>query len=97
MTKPTRDFRRTVADRLHRDPAFAAALAAEAAALVRAAGPDAARLAAELGLIGGFRSAEGDLAERHSVHVKSRLRAKRAAESVPASGLVVSPSARCKP
>lgn len=42
-----------------------------------------AELAAELGLIGGFRSTEGDLAQNHSQRVKERLRAKRATESMP--------------
>lgn len=42
-----------------------------------------AELAAELGLIGGFRSGEGDLAANHSQRVKERLRAKRSRESVP--------------
>jgi hypothetical protein len=37
----------------------------------------AAELAAQYGLIGGFRGAEGDLAENHSQRVKARLRAKR--------------------
>jgi len=45
--------------------------------------PTPAGLAAELGLIGGFRSSEGDLAENHSQRVKQRLRAKRALESLP--------------
>lgn len=43
-----------------------------------------AELAAELGLIGGFRSTEGDLAANHSQRVKERLRAKRIRDSVPA-------------
>ena len=45
--------------------------------------PTPAELAAELGLIGGFRSTEGDLARGHSQRVKERLRAKRTRESVP--------------
>jgi hypothetical protein len=45
--------------------------------------PTPAELAAELGLIGGFHSAEGDLAVNHSQRVKERLRAKRARESIP--------------
>ena len=40
-------------------------------------------LAAELGLIGGFRSAEGNLARNHSQHIEERLRAKRERESLP--------------
>lgn len=44
--------------------------------------PTPAELAAELGLIGGFRSLEGDLAQNHSQRVKERLRAKRARESI---------------
>lgn len=46
--------------------------------------PTPAELAAELGLIGGFRSTEGDLAANHSQRVKERLRAKRIRDSVPA-------------
>jgi hypothetical protein len=45
--------------------------------------PTPAELAAELGLIGGFRSAEGDLAANHSQRVKERLRARRIRDSVP--------------
>ncbi len=45
--------------------------------------PTPAELAAELGLIGGFRSIEGDLAANHSQRVKERLRAKRSRDSVP--------------
>jgi Arc/MetJ-type ribon-helix-helix transcriptional regulator len=41
--------------------------------------PTPAMLAAELGLIGGFRSEQGDLAAHHSQRVKERLRAKRQA------------------
>src|SRR5437016_478703 len=41
-----------------------------------------AELAAELGLVGGFRSNEGDLAQNHSQRVKERLRAKRERDSV---------------
>ncbi len=47
--------------------------------------PTPAELAAQLGLIGGFRSSEGDLAINHSQHVKERLRAKLTRESVPAT------------
>jgi hypothetical protein len=54
-----------------------------------------AELAAELGLIGGFRSAEGDLAQNHSQRVKERLRAKRAAESMPSTP--AEPAAAHKP
>jgi hypothetical protein len=46
--------------------------------------PTPAELAAELGLIGGFKSSEGDLARNHSLRIKEKLRAKRARESVPA-------------
>ena len=42
-----------------------------------------AELAARFGLIGAFRSAEGDLALNHSQRVKERLRVKRAQESLP--------------
>lgn len=45
--------------------------------------PTPAELAAELGLIGGFKSAQGDLAQNHSRRVKEKLRAKRARESMP--------------
>jgi hypothetical protein len=45
--------------------------------------PTPAALAAELGLIGGFGSKQGDLAQQHSLRVKERLRAKRKRESVP--------------
>jgi hypothetical protein len=40
-----------------------------------------AELAAEFGLIGGFRSGDGGLAQAHSLRVKSRLAAKRERES----------------
>ena len=52
--------------------------------LAEAHRPTPAELAERLGLIGGFRSREGDLAENHSQRVKERLRAKRARESKPA-------------
>jgi hypothetical protein len=42
-----------------------------------------AELAAELGLIGAFRSAEGDLAKNHSQRIKERLRVKRKRDSMP--------------
>lgn len=42
-----------------------------------------AELAAELGLIGAFRSAEGDLAKNHSQRIKKNLRAKRKRDSMP--------------
>ena len=45
--------------------------------------PTPAELAAELGLIGGFKSTEGDLAQNHSRRVKIKLRAKRSRESLP--------------
>lgn len=45
--------------------------------------PTPAQLAAELGLIGGFRSSERDLAANHSQRVKERLRAKAARDSMP--------------
>jgi hypothetical protein len=41
-----------------------------------------AELAAQFGLIGAFRSSEGDLAENHAQRVKERLRAKRKRDSV---------------
>lgn len=42
-----------------------------------------AELAAELGLIGGFGSTEGDLATSHALRIRERLSAKRARESLP--------------
>jgi hypothetical protein len=45
--------------------------------------PSPAQLAAELGLIGGFQSTEGDLSVHHSQRAKERLRAKRTSDSVP--------------
>lgn len=89
----TRDFKKTVVHRARSDLAFASSLRNEAAPLVRSAEPEAARLAVELGLIGGFRSVEGDLAQNHSAHVKARLRAKREASSGPVSGAPVASSA----
>ncbi len=61
-----------------------------------------AELAAELGLIGGFRSVEGDLALNHSQRVKERLQAKRLRESVPPpqgaeAALAASPLASSRP
>ena len=53
--------------------------------LAEASRPSPAELAAQLGLVGAFRSAQGDLAANHSQRVKERLRAKRASESLPAS------------
>ena len=47
--------------------------------------PTPAELADELGLIGAFRSAEGDLGARHSARLKERLRAKHRRDSGPAS------------
>jgi hypothetical protein len=44
-----------------------------------------AELALELGLIGSFRSIEGDLAESHSKRVKERLIAKRERDSMAAT------------
>ena len=38
--------------------------------------PSPAEIAAQLGLIGGFRSGDGDLAASHSQRLKQRLRAK---------------------
>jgi hypothetical protein len=42
-----------------------------------------AELAAHFGLIGGFRSRTGDLAENHSERVKQRLRARRKRDTLP--------------
>lgn len=93
----TREVGRTLRERALRDPPFVAALEDETNALMRTSKHDDVRLAAELGLIGGFSSAEGDFAARHSVHLKSRLCAKRAAESVPPSVAVRSPPTHRKP
>lgn len=43
--------------------------------------PSPAELAAQLGLIGSFKSGQGHLAEDHSHAVKRRLRAKLASDS----------------
>lgn len=48
--------------------------------------PTPAALAKELGLIGGFRSGQGDLSREHAMHVKARLLAKRARDAVPTPG-----------
>lgn len=61
-----------------------AALKAAIEHLADASRPSPAELAVQLGLIGSFRSATGDLAANHSQRVKEKLRAKRAAESTPA-------------
>lgn len=45
--------------------------------------PTPAELAVELGLVGAFRSEEGDLAENHSQRVKEQLRARRERDSMP--------------
>lgn len=55
--------------------------------------PTPAELAAQLGLIGAFRSDEADLALNHSQRVKERLRAKRARDSMPAPA-AAKPAAR---
>jgi hypothetical protein len=44
--------------------------------------PTPAELASRFGLIGGFRSAERDLAEHHSQRVKQRLRSQRERDSM---------------
>ena len=54
--------------------------------LAKAHRPTPAELAERLGLIGGFRSSEGDLGQNHSQRVKERLRAKLERESMPAAG-----------
>ena len=59
-------------------------LKAAIAQLAQAHRPTPAELAAQCGLIGGFRSREHDLAENHSRRVKERLRAKREREAMPA-------------
>jgi hypothetical protein len=60
--------------------------------------PSPAKLAAQMGLIGGFRSGEGDLAANHSQALKQRLRAKlqRDSQAAPPAKRVVA-SARRKP
>lgn len=45
--------------------------------------PTPAELAAQLGLIGGFRSAERDLGEMHSKRVKERLLARQKRDAMP--------------
>ena len=52
--------------------------------LAEARRPTPAELAAQFGLIGGFRSGDGDLAENHSQRVKQQLRAKRESDSIAA-------------
>lgn len=54
-----------------------------------------AELVAELGLIDGFRSTEGDLAQNHSQRAKERRRVKRATESMPSTA--AEPAAARKP
>lgn len=51
--------------------------------LAAAARPTPAERAERLGLIGAFRSCEGDLAQNHSQRLKERLRAKLARDSMP--------------
>ena len=60
-----------------------AALKAAIGHLANASRPTPAELAAQLGLIGSFRSSQGDLAENHSQRIKEKLRAKRVVESAP--------------
>lgn len=43
--------------------------------------PTPAALAEQMGLIGAFHSAEGDLGEQHAQHLKARLRARHARDS----------------
>ena len=50
-----------------------------------------AELAAQFGLIGGFSSAQGDLAQNHSMRVKERLREKLTRDSLPAPALPKAP------
>lgn len=45
--------------------------------------PTPAELAEQAGLIGAFRSREGDLAQNHSQRIKERLRAKLARDAMP--------------
>ena len=58
--------------------------------------PTPAELAAELGLVGGFRSTEGDLAENHSQRVKERLRAKRVRDSVAPAPVESAPAGKAR-
>ncbi|NRF68895.1 hypothetical protein HLB44_18030 [Aquincola sp. S2] len=58
------------------------ALKAAIEQLARAPAPSPADLAEQMGLIGAFRSAEGDLAAQHSARIKERLRAKGHSESM---------------
>ena len=59
------------------------ALKAAIAQLADQPRPTPAELAAAAGLIGAFRSEEGDLAANHSARVKERLRAKRLRDAMP--------------
>ena len=60
------------------------ALKAAIERLADAPRPTPAELAAQLGLIGAFRSGETDLGENHSLRVKERLRAKHQRDSMAA-------------
>lgn len=53
----------------------------------QSARPTPAELAERLGLIGSFRSAEGDLGEQHAAHLKARLRTRHRHDSDPAGGV----------
>lgn len=52
--------------------------------------PTPAELAEQLGLIGAFRSTEGDLGEQHAAHLKARLRARHQRDSGPADDMAAS-------
>ena len=56
--------------------------------------PTPAELAAEVGLIGGFRSGVPDLARNRARYIKERLLAQRARDSVPAVKLGEPPMAK---
>ena len=62
--------------------------------LAEARRPTPAELAVQFGLVGGFRSGDGSLAQNHSRHLKERLRAKRESDSIaaPAAAPVPVPS-----
>ena len=60
--------------------------------LAQAQRPTPAALAQQLGLIGGFDSGAGDLAENHSQHLKQRLRARLDRDAMAADGATIAPS-----
>lgn len=61
-----------------------AALKAAIEHLAEARRPTPAELALQFCLVGGFRSGDGSLAEKHFRHLRERLHAKRESDSIPA-------------